>query len=101
MALWIEEGRETREALWRGRVITYRPGRLRLALRYGVSNKVAYNFLVKIGCHIEYATYCEGVFDVVIPAQYTLRLAGILATSPMFRYVEPDIVTKQEKENFD
>jgi len=62
-----------------------------------VAHKTAYNALVKAGCKIEYETFHYGVFEAVVPPEDTLRVAWSLGTSPMFRYVEPDIV---EKENF-
>jgi len=86
-----------REALWKGEQITYRPGRLKVALRRGVQHRSAYNVLVKAGCRIEYDSFNKGVFDVSVPPKETLRLAGTLGTNPLFRSVEPDIL---EKENF-
>ena len=88
----------SREALWRGKHITYRPGRLHIGLRRGVSHKVAYNLLVKAGCQIEYDSFNCGVFEVSVSPKDTLRLASILGTnSLLFRYVEPEIL---DKENF-
>jgi len=86
------EGQKTdlREALWKGRHIVYRPGRLRVALRRGVCHRVVYNALIRIGCRVDYSSFNSGVFEVIVPTKDTLRLAWLLGTnSSMFRYVEP------------
>lgn len=89
-----------REALWMGRQIAYRPGLLHVALRRGVCHKMAYDTLIKAGCRIDYDSFRDGVFEVAVPPKDTLRLAVTLVTSPMFRYVEPDTLESQNKENF-
>lgn len=85
-----------REAIWKGKTITYRPGRLHVCLGRGVAHRNAYNLLVQCGCQIEYSSFNSGVFEVLVPPNETLRLAGALGTNPLFRYVEPDIIQQGE-----
>jgi hypothetical protein len=63
-----------------------------------VPHRTAYNLLVKAGCQIEYDSFNAGVFEVLVPPHETLRLAWILGTSQLFRYVEPDIIEPDEME---
>jgi hypothetical protein len=86
---------DVRDALWGGRFIRYRPGRLMVALERGVSNRDAYDYLVREGCGIKYESNASGVVEVVVSPKNTLRMAVILGTSPLFRYVEPDILEKE------
>jgi hypothetical protein len=88
---------ETKYALWNGQYITYRPGKLHVALDRGVPNKMAYDHLVKAGCEIEYESNVQGVVDVVVAPKDTLSLAGELSINSLFRFVEPDIL---KRENF-
>lgn len=81
-----------REAIWNGKQVTYRPGRLNVCLGRGVAHRTAYNLLVKSGCQIEYTSFNDGLFEVLVPPNETLRLAVELGTSDLFRYVEPDII---------
>lgn len=85
-----------REALWMGKPITYRPGRLHVCLGRGIGHRAAYNLLIKSGCQIEYSSFNAGVFEVLVPPHETLRLAVELGTSDLFRYVEPDIIQADE-----
>lgn len=95
-AIDAADGVPTREAIWKGRPITYRPGRLHVCLGRGVAHRNAYNLLVESGCRIEYGSFNDGVFEVVVPPQETLHLAGLLGTNSFFRYVEPDVVRSDE-----
>jgi hypothetical protein len=81
-----------REAIWNGRAIIYRPGRLSVCLGRGTAHRTAYNLLVQVGCQIEYSSFNDGLFEVLVPPNETLRLAVELGKSDLFRYVEPDII---------
>lgn len=81
-----------REAIWNGKPITYRPGRLNVCLGRGTAHRTAYNLLIKCGCQIEYSSFNDGLFEVLVEPQSTLRLAVELGKSDLFRYVEPDII---------
>lgn len=87
-----------REAIWNGKPITYRPGRLNVCLGRGITHRTAYNLLVKSGCQIEYSSFNDGVFEVLVEPQNTLRLAMELGKSDLFRYVEPDIIDSKIQE---
>ena len=79
------------EALWQGKHIVYRPGKLVIGLKRGTCHKSAYDFLIRNGCAIDFAAVSGEKIVVDVRPQDTLRLAGILAISNLFRYVEPDI----------
>jgi hypothetical protein len=81
-----------REAIWNGKQITYRPGRLNICLGRGTAHRIAYNLLIKSGCQIEYTSFNEGIFEVLVEPRDTLRLAVELSSSNLFRYVQPDII---------
>ncbi len=81
-----------REAIWKGKLISYRPGRLNICLGGGVTHRTAYNLLVKMGCQIEYSSFKNGLFEVLVEPQKTLHLASELGKSNLFRYVELDII---------
>ena len=82
-----------REAIWNGKPIKYRPGRLNICLDRGVTHREAYNLLIKHGCQIEYNSFNDGLFEVLVEPKQTLHIAVELNKSDLFRYVEPDIIT--------
>lgn len=82
-----------REAIWKCKPIKYRPGRLNICLDRRVAHRDAYNLLVKNGCQIEYNSFNDGLFEVLVEPQKTLHIAVELSKSNLFRYVEPDIIT--------
>lgn len=63
----------------------------------GVWPKTAYEYLIKAGCTILWETVHCRTFQVATSDRDTLRLAVLLGTNPMFRYVEPQIL---DRENF-
>lgn len=86
-----------REALWKGEVIAYIPGLLTAALGRGIPTKAAYDFLVELGCKIDFPSCRSRRLRLEVPPKETLRLATILGTNPMFCFVDP---VKVEKECF-
>jgi hypothetical protein len=77
----------TLEALWKGREITYLPGKIGLKIKKGHNNK-AYCLISKFGGTVHY-TNTSGDVLISVPPQDTLKIALELSISGFFYHVNP------------